>query len=444
MINRILKDYMGSRPNDMFIHYSNQNITYENMAYSLEGRIKSIQAINIQKDSVVGVYIDNGLDLIEVLFACIEIQAIPLIIPSIFKPNEILSICDEVKFDYFITNWNKSENLKDLGISTFPIEELSPSIGGCAPSKTINHSLNQVACLLLTTGTSGRPKIAQITIQNMFASSNAWHGVINFDQNDIYYNCLPLHHIGGLSIIFRALFFGFKIVLADKFNSKLAIDDMIQHNVSIISLVPTMLSRIIKSNSAEDISSTLRAVIVGGSDCDEDLIKDALDQNLNIYKSYGMTESTSGVAGFWVKNNLDHINSSGLPHNQVKFKIINNEICVKGPSIIDSYYKGDTINHWYCTNDRGYIDKNGFLYVLGRQNFVISGGENIDLKEIEDTINQHPKIKQVFVKSIKDDEWGDRLIAYINTEMLDLIEIKEWLKTKLANYKIPKEFIRID
>ena len=82
--------------------------------------------------------------------------------------------------------------------------------------------------------------------------------------------------------------------------------------------------------------------------------------------------------------------------------------------------------------------------MLGRQNFVISGGENIDLKEIEDTINQHPKIKQVFVKSIKDDEWGDRLIAYINTEMLDLIEIKEWLKTKLANYKIPKEFIRID
>ena len=444
MINKILKKYAEVRNDDIFIHYNNQNISYESMLYSLEGKIKSLQGINITKDSIIGIYIDDNLELIEILFACIEIQAIPLIIPSIFTPNEIHNICDKVKFDYFITNWEKSKNLKRIKVPIFPIQELSPSIGGCAPSKINNHSLNQVACLLLTSGTSGKPKIVPISIQNILSSCNAWNEIINFSQNDIYYNCLPLHHIGGIAIIFRALFFGFKIVLADKFNSKLIIDELIKHNVSIISLVPTMLSRIIKSNFTKDISNILRAVIVGGADCSENLIKDAINQNLNIYKSYGMTESSSGISGFWVKNNLDHINSSGLPHNQIKFKIVNNEIYVKGPSIINSYYNGDNIDDWYCTNDIGYINKDGFLYVLGRKNGVISGGENIDLNEIEEVLQSHPKIKKAFINSIEDEEWGNKLIAYVSYDTFDLSEMKEWLKTRLSNYKIPKEFIRID
>ena len=105
MINKILKKYAEVRNDDIFIHYNNQNISYESMLYSLEGKIKSLQGINITKDSIIGIYIDDNLELIEILFACIEIQAIPLIIPSIFTPNEIHNICDKVKFDYFITNW---------------------------------------------------------------------------------------------------------------------------------------------------------------------------------------------------------------------------------------------------------------------------------------------------------------------------------------------------
>ena len=442
MIYNILKDYMEARPNDTFIYYNDRDITYENITYSLESRIKSMQAINIETNSVIGIYTDNSLDLIEILFTCIEIQVIPLVIPSSFKTNEIENLCNQVNFDYFITTWKKSSTLPKIDIPIFPIEELSPSIGGCAASKKMKYDINQTACLLLTSGTTGVPKIAQISIKNILANCNAWNEVINFNKSDTYFNCLPLHHIGGLSIIFRALLFGFKVVLTDKFDENLSIKLMDNHNISIVSLVPTMLSRIIKLNPKSN--NDLRAVIIGGSDCSDDLIKSAIKKNFNVYKSYGMTESSSGVSGFWVKDNMNNISSSGTLHSEMECKISKNEILLKGPSIINQYYNGPRIEDWYHTNDRGYIDSNGFLYVLGRKDIIISGGENIDLQEIENTINNHPDVKQTFVKSIPDDEWGDKVIAYISCDNFNVLKLKDWLKTQLSDYKIPKEFIQID
>ena len=113
MINKILKNYIDTRPEDIFINYNNNNITYNDMAYAVEGRIKSMQAINIQKGDLVGIYLTNSLNLLEVLFGCIEIQAMPLIIPANFTSNEIKNLSESVNFKYFITDWNKSKNIKD-------------------------------------------------------------------------------------------------------------------------------------------------------------------------------------------------------------------------------------------------------------------------------------------------------------------------------------------
>ena len=261
MINKLLKNYSESKPTDIFIHYNNRDITYEDITYSLESRIKSLQAINIKKDSVIGIYITNSLDLIEVLFACIEVQAIPMVIPTKLTSYELNDVTKSIKFDYFITDWKKSKNLNSIGVPIFPIEELSPSIGGCAPSRLMHNNLDQIACLLLTSGTTGTPKVAQISINNIIASCNAWDKIFQFNKDDVYYNCLPLHHIGGLAIIFRALLFGFKVILNDKFDAELISNHIIQYKVNMVSLVPTMLSRILKLDFDQNISNLLRVII---------------------------------------------------------------------------------------------------------------------------------------------------------------------------------------
>ena len=157
-----------------------------------------------------------------------------------------------------------------------------------------------------------------------------------------------------------------------------------------------------------------------------------------------MTESSSGISGFWVKDNLKYIESVGTPHNNINFKIKNNHILVKGPAIIDSYYNGEKFDNWYNTYDTGYINSDGFLYVFGREGQAISGGENIDILEIKNIIASHPDVKDVFIQTIKDEEWGEKIVAYINSKTIDKDKLKNWLKTLISNHKIPKEFIFIN
>ena len=104
----------------------------------------------------------------------------------------------------------------------------------------------------------------------------------------------------------------------------------------------------------------------------------------------------------------------------------------------------EKIGDWYNTNDIGYMNKDGFLYVLNRANYAISGGENIDIKEVEQVLCSHPNVEKVFIKIIEDEEWGQQIIAYIKSNDIDENELKAWLKIKVSNYKIPKEFIFIN
>ena len=444
MINQILKDYINSRPNDIFIHYNNQDVTYDDMAYAIEGRVKSMQAINIQKGHIVGIYLGDSLNLIETLFGCIEIQALPLIIPSSFTATEIKSLKEDIDFNCFITDWGKSKNINFNNVPTYSIEELSPGIGGCAPSIRNESNKNQIACMLLTSGTTGKPKIAEISINNIITSCESWNERISFKKDDVYLNCLPLHHIGGLSIIFRSLLYGFKIVLVNHFDAKDCISKIIQYKSNLVSLVPTMLSRLLKENKSTGIEKILRVIILSGAYTSSSLLRSAIDRNMNIYKAYGMTESSSGIFGFWVKDNLKHINSVGTPHNGVRFKIKDRNLLVKGPMVINRYYNTKNNDNWHNTYDRAHVSKDGFMYILGRDGQLISGGENIDIKEVKDIISSHPNINDVFIETVKDEEWGDKLIAYINSQDLDEIQLKEWLKTLISNYKIPKEFIFIN
>ena len=112
--------------------------------------------------------------------------------------------------------------------------------------------------------------------------------------------------------------------------------------------------------------------------------------------------------------------------------------------VINRYYNTKNNDNWHNTYDRAHVSKDGFMYIFGRDGQLISGGENIDIKEVKDIISSHPNINDVFIETVKDEEWGDKLIAYINSQDLDEIQLKEWLKTLIANYKIPKEFIFIN
>ena len=141
------------------------------------------------------------------------------------------------------------------------------------------------------------------------------------------------------------------------------------------------------------------------------------------------------------------IDSVGLPLEKVDIRIKNadekgiGEVFIKSPMLMDGYIGKDDVLGFFNTEDVGYIDEDGFVYILDRRkNIIISGGENIYPKEIENILYNHPKINECAVVGKKDETWGQVPVLYV-VSSLDEAEILEYLSSKLAKYKIPKEII---
>ena len=155
-----------------------------------------------------------------------------------------------------------------------------------------------------------------------------------------------------------------------------------------------------------------------------------------------MTETCSGISGFWINKFPDKLDSVGIPFKNVKISIINNFIAVESPTIMRGYLLGDEQKIPMLTSDVGLFD-GGFLYITKRvKDMAISGGENINIKYIKDTLLTHKSIKSVSINIIKNNEWGESIEADIrlnsNTNTINEDKLRNWCKSKLSKFSIPK------
>ena len=201
-----------------------------------------------------------------------------------------------------------------------------------------------------------------------------------------------------------------------------------------------MARRLLDNRSGRSFPKTLKAMIIGGDSCSENLIKELLTYNIPIYKVYGMTETCSGICGFWVNKNPEMLNSVGKPFKQTRIRIYDSSISIKGPTITPYHSDGVSTNGEFKTSDLGHF-KNRFLFIDGRSDdIVISGGENISLSQIEHILINHPNIKNVHLAVERDDFYGDKIIAYIVLkEYMSISNIIDFCKQYLPENKLPQE-----
>ncbi len=278
--------------------------------------------------------------------------------------------------------------------------------------------------LISTSGSSGIPKRAHLTYENLFISWAFSHPDLVLTPNDHYLLSVPLYHISGLSILTRCHFSKANIVLPDSGN-----DSKVTH----ISFVPTQLKRFLENPKKYP---NLKAILVGGAPIPYSLCKEAYDKGFPIYITYGMTEMSSQIATqkFCPKKGI----AFGKPLPERNLKIVNSEIYVSGKTVFKGYHNlpSPFIEGWLPTKDLGKIGPNG-LEIIGRKDSMfISGGENIHPEEIELALLSHPKIKRAKVSSRQDIEFGARPVATIET-VLQKEEIKEYLMSLLPKFKIP-------
>ncbi len=219
--------------------------------------------------------------------------------------------------------------------------------------------------------------------------------------------------------------------------------------------MPTTLDSLLKENVSPN--KNLKYVFLGGGPSQTELITEAVKKSWPIVKVYGSTETCSMITALHPDEIKSKSDSSGKLIGQNKIKIMSKnkndfgEVAVFSKSLFKEYYNDQSTtnnklkNGWYLTGDFGRIDNEDYLYIESRRDdLIISGGENITSYEVESAIKKHPFVKDVFVFALQDKTWGQIVCAAIVSETISEDVIKDFLKEKIASYKIPKRFFIVN
>ncbi|WP_128905102.1 AMP-binding protein [Halorubrum amylolyticum] len=301
-------------------------------------------------------------------------------------------------------------------------------------------------CVLFTSGTTGEPKPVPLTAGNVYNSAIASAFRLGVDQGDRWLVSLSLHHMGGLAPVYRSALYGTTLVLREGFDPGGTADDIDTYDVTGISLVPTMLQRMLDRRGT--LSDTLRVVLLGGAPAPDEVIERCRDYSIPVYPTYGMTESASQIATATPRQTRDRLGTVGRPLFGTDVTVVDEdgtpvdpgaagEIVVVGPTVSPGYIDGEDGNdgegkgggdgptaaaldrssfgpHGLHTGDVGRFDDEGFLYVLNRlDDRIVTGGENVEPGEVVDVLREFPPVEDAAVVGLDDDVWGERVSALL-------------------------------
>ncbi|HEV2360393.1 MAG TPA: fatty acid--CoA ligase family protein [Acidimicrobiales bacterium] len=352
-------------------------------------------------------------------------------------------VCLEARGDMRFVEW--LQRCWERGDAVFPLDPRLPSAGRdrllreVRPTSIVDaggseHALSDGrgceeddALVLVTSGTTGEPKGVVLTHSAVLASAVATSARLGVDnESDRWLACLPLAHIGGLSVLTRAILTGTPFEVADGFGAEDVALAARRRGATLVSLVVTTFHRL------GDDATAFRRIVLGGSAPPESLPP-------NVVTTYGMTETGSGVV------------YDGAPLDGVEVRIGEaGEILLRGPMLMRGYRDGSSPfvdGDWLPTGDAGRVAEDGRLQVEGRlRDLVISGGENVWPTQVEAVLARHHGIADVAVTGEPDPEWGERVVALVvaRDDPPRLGDLRELVKQELGPWAAPRRLVLVD
>jgi o-succinylbenzoate---CoA ligase len=297
--------------------------------------------------------------------------------------------------------------------------------------------------IVYTSGTSGRPKGAILTYGNHWWSAIASALNLGLLADDTWLACLPLFHVGGLSILLRSVVCGMTAVVQPRFDAAEVNRAIDERAVSIVSVVSTMLDRMLTERGTRPYPPTLRCVLLGGGPAPLPLLERATSAGVPVVQTYGLTETASQVVTLAPEDALRKLGSAGKALMGSEIQVAaDGEICVRGPSVSPGYVNHPPRAGWLHTGDVGHMDDDGYLYVLDRRDdLIVSGGENVYPAEVEAALLAHPAVEEAGVIGVADAEWGRRVTGVVVRRAgvsASAEELIAFCRTRLAGYKVPR------
>jgi o-succinylbenzoate---CoA ligase len=298
------------------------------------------------------------------------------------------------------------------------------------------HDMDDLACKVLTSGSSGVPHPVGLTYGNFLWSSVGSAFNIGVEPQDRWLCCLPLSHISGLGIVMRSVIYGTTAVVHDGFDVDRVAEALERDEITVVSLVATMLTRLLDAGA--DLSGP-RAILVGGGPVPEDPLEEAIGRGATVVQTYGLTEACSQVTTLAPAEARRKLGSAGRPLLTTHLRIQDGEILVQGPTVAPASTDADG---WLHTGDLGRIDEEGFLYVDDRiDDMIVSGGENVVPAEVEKVLLRHPEVADAAVVGREDPEWQQAVTAIVVLEDgsgATPDDLRRHCAESLAGFKVPK------
>src|SRR5690625_140173 len=427
-----LKKAYEDAPDKTAVKYGQETITYKLLyeeARVLAGKIKSLG----QKRA--GVYIYNSLESLKLIHALMQAQVEIVFINTRLTDHEI------------------SEQLADVGVSTviatkpFEIDDFEViAFEDLYQMESVDFDAGQIdeddtLSIMFTSGTTGRAKAVKQTYLNHYASAKGCESRLGYDSDSVWLQVNPIFHISGLSIVLRSVIVHCTNILVDKFDEEEIFILLKNNDVTHTSLVPIMLERLIAINN--DFGSQLKGILLGGAGVTKKVLKEALDNRLPVYNSFGMTETCSQIVTIPYHDDKILDGTVGKALKNVNIKVDDNdELLVRADNVTPGYLNApmEEEDGYFKTGDLAYIDEEGYLYILDRRkDLIISGGENIYPKEIEDRVHEVDGVESCVVVKVKDEKWGETPVLLVQGDRNIEEDISNHLSETLARYKIPKE-----
>jgi O-succinylbenzoic acid--CoA ligase len=289
-----------------------------------------------------------------------------------------------------------------------------------------------VHTVIHTSGTTGEAKPVELTFANHAASAVASADALGVDPDDRWLCPLPLHHIAGLAVLIRSAIHHTTAVLHERFDAERVKRTLEAGEVTLASLVPTMLVRLREAGLSG--APGLRTIALGGGPIPAGLLDWAADAGIPVTPVYGMTETCSQIA-------------AGSPARALRGAELRigpgGEILVRGPMVAP----GETApDGWLHTGDLGRLDEQGNLYVEGRlKELIVTGGENVAPLEVEQVLLAHPAVTDAAVTGRPDPEWGEAITALVVPRgRIDPEQLRDWCRERLEPHKVPKRIELVD
>lgn len=440
--------------------------TFRSLEEEAQETARRLAGMGVRKGVRVAFLMGNGLYTVTLIHAVTSLGAVVVPLNTRLAPREIAWQVEDAGAKVLVYDTDhreKAASAREAGFGTagtVPVSwedliRLPEAETKLAP----RISLNDLHTIMYTSGTTGRPKGVMLTWGNHWWSAAASALNLGLDPRDRWLAAVPLFHMSGLSILMRSLIYGMTAVIHPAFDPVAANRGIQEEGVTIVSVVGTMLDRMLEDLGEKSYPNHFRCMLLGGGPAPKPLLERCKEKKVPVFQTYGMTETASQIVTLAPEDSLRKLGSAGKPLFPSELRIVKEgrevppgeagEITVRGPNVTRGYWKREEATveaireGWLHTGDLGVLDEEGFLYVLDRRSdLIISGGENVYPAEVEAVLTVHPAVAEAGVTGVASEVWGQVPMGFVRLKPGKAVgeeQLIQHCRERLARYKVPVE-----